>query len=246
MNSLEVLQVIKIALVSIFLIYACFLDIKSRVVPNRVWKAMLIAVSPLLAYEIYWTLLDNPFSLIPAGIGVSFMILLAYVIYAINAYGGADAKALMSLALLFPFYPKINSFPVFNDGFGVFAFSVLANSVIFAPLMMVFLLIRNIVREGFHGFLKNPLFYIAGYRIPVDKIKFHNLFEFLDENGKLKRVKKAVECDEKKIQLLKKAGINEVWVTPALPFMIFITLGFFIAIIFGDIIVGLVEIALKK
>ncbi|MEM1957949.1 MAG: A24 family peptidase C-terminal domain-containing protein [Archaeoglobaceae archaeon] len=246
MNSLEVLEAVKIAFVSIFLIYACFLDFKSRIVPNRVWKAMLIAVAPMVGYEVYYAFVENSISLISAMLGATFMIVFAYMIYAINAYGGADAKALMSLALIFPFYPKIGDFPLLNQGFGIFAFSVLANSVIFAPFMMVFLLVRNLLKEGFEGLLKNPLFYMAGYRIQVEKIRFHNLFEFVDEKGELKKVKRAVECDEEKLRRLKSCGIEKVWVTPALPFMIFITIGFFIAILLGDVFVEILEAMLKK
>lgn len=245
MNSLEILETCKVAFVSIFLIYACFLDIKDRIVPNRVWKAMLVATSPMVSYEIYLSLEDVT-SLLFAAIGVSFMIIFSYLLYAINAYGGADAKAIMSIALIFPFYPRVADFPVLNQGFGIFAFSVLANSVVFAPFIMLSLLFRNLLKEGFRGFLKNPLFYVAGYKIPVERIKFHNLFEFVDEKGELRRVRKAVESNEEILQKLKSKGIERVWVTPALPFIVFITTGFFIAVLFGDVFVAILEFMMKK
>lgn len=244
MNSLETLEAVKIVFVFSFLIYACFLDVKSRRVPNRVWKAMLIVAFPIAAYEIYLAL-ENPVLLTFAILGTTFMLFFSYLLYAINAYGGADAKALMVLALIFPFYPKIGDFPLLNQGLGIFAFSVLSNSVAFAPFIMLFLLFRNLFREGLRGFLKNPLFYIAGYRIPVEKIRFHNLFEFV-ENGELRRVRKAVECDEEKLQNLKSSGVERVWVTPALPFMVFITIGFSIAVLFGDLLVELLEFLMKR
>ncbi len=246
MNSLDVLEIVKVVLVSIFLVYACSLDIKSRIVPNKVWKMMLIATLPLLGYEIYLLFFKNPISLIFATLGAVFMIAFAYFLYAINAYGGADAKALMCLAIVFPFYPRIGDFPILNQGFGLFAFSVLANSVIFAPFMMVSLLLRNLWKEGLKGFLKNPLFYVAGYRIPVGRIRFHNLFELVDEKGELKRLKKAVECDEEKLRRLRNYGIEEVWVTPALPFIVFITIGFFFAVVAGDFIVEVLKFLMKK
>ncbi|MFN3384613.1 MAG: A24 family peptidase C-terminal domain-containing protein [Archaeoglobaceae archaeon] len=246
MNSLEVLEIAKVVLVSIFLVYACLLDIRSRIVPNKVWKIMLVVVSPILGYEIYLLFFKNPISLIFATLGAAFMIAFAYFIYAINAYGGADAKALMCLAIVFPFYPQIYDFPILNQGFGIFAFSVLANSVIFAPFMIFSLLLRNIWREGLQGLLKNPIFYIAGYKIPVSKIRFHNLFEFVDEKGELKRLRRAVECDEEKLRRLRDHGIEEVWVTPALPFIVFITLGFFFAVVAGDIIIEILKLLMKK
>ncbi|MEM0350863.1 MAG: A24 family peptidase C-terminal domain-containing protein, partial [Archaeoglobaceae archaeon] len=191
---------------------------------------------PFLLYQIFTIFTENPISLIFPAIGIPFMISLSYLLYIIKAFGGADAKALMCLAIVFPFYPEISPF-LFNRGIGIFSFSVLTNSVIFAPFLMLAMLLRNLIREGFGEFSKNIFYYFTGYKIPVDKIRFHNLFEFIDKEGRLKRVKRAVEWNEEKIRLLKKAGIEEVWVTPALPFMVFITFGYFVAIFFGDIIV---------
>ncbi|MCS7119260.1 MAG: A24 family peptidase C-terminal domain-containing protein [Archaeoglobaceae archaeon] len=244
MNSLEleILEIVKVSFVSIFLIYACSLDIKSRVVPNRVWKAMLISVSPILVLQLYHNITMDPLPLLFSVFGVLFMLILSYFIYTIGAYGGADAKALMCLSVIFPLYPSIDPFPILNHGFGIFSFSILANSVIFTPFMIFAILLRNIFKEGFEGFFKNPLYYFAGYRISVEKIKFHNLFEFIDENGELRRVKRAIESDDNKLLLLKKAGIKEIWVTPALPFMIFITIGYFGALIFGDILVEIISL----
>uniref|UniRef100_A0A7J2TKT4 A24 family peptidase n=1 Tax=Archaeoglobus fulgidus TaxID=2234 RepID=A0A7J2TKT4_ARCFL len=239
MSYTEIAELLKVILVSIFLLYACYLDLKSRTVPNRVWKFMLVSILPFLAYQIYEAL-RFPILLLFSAIGIVFMLLFSYLLYAMNVYGGADAKALMSLSIAFPFYPEVSPI-LFNHGIGVFSFSVLANSVIFAPMLMAAIFLRNVAREGFGNFFRYPFYYIVGYRIPVEKIRFHNLFEFIDEDGRLKRVIKAVESDEEKILRLKKAGVKEVWVTPALPFILFITAGFFIAVIFGDVVVAVIS-----
>lgn len=238
------LELAKILIVLCFLIYACRLDLKTRIVPNKVWKFMLIATIPITAYQFYEVAVLNKAILFLALFGVIFIILLAYLLYRMNAYGGADAKALMCLAVIFPIYPELGEFPIVNTGFGVFAFSVLANSVIFAPLMMLGLMFRNLILEGMSGFLKTPLYYITGYRIPVEKIRFHNLFEFVDEKGSLKRVRKAVEPSEEMITRLKKSKIKKVWVTPALPFIIFITFGYLIAILLGDLLFFVISLLL--
>ncbi|MEM4539927.1 MAG: A24 family peptidase C-terminal domain-containing protein [Archaeoglobaceae archaeon] len=238
------LEPTKIFIVLCFLLYACRLDLKARIVPNRVWKLMLVATIPITAYQIYEVAILNRTILFLALFGVIFIVLLAYLLYRMNAYGGADAKALMCLAVIFPLYPDFWGFPIINKGLGIFAFSVLSNSVIFAPIMMFGLLFRNLIMEGPRGFLKTPLYYIAGYRIPIEKIHFHNLFEFLDEKGNLKRVRRAVEPSEEMISRLKKYKIEKVWVTPALPFIIFITFGYAIAIVFGDILFFLLSMIL--
>ncbi len=239
------LELAKVFIVFFFLLYACHLDLKSRIVPNRVWKLMLAFAFPFTALQIYEVSISSIILLPFAFFGSVFVFLLSYFLYRINAYGGADAKALMCLAVLFPFYPDLGLFPILNNGFGIFAFSVLANSVIFAPLLMLVLLFRNLLVEGFRGFFRTPLYYIAGYRIPVEKIRFHNLFEFLDERGRLRRVRRAVEPSEEIISRLKESGLKSIWVTPALPFIIFITFGYSVALFIGDVLFFLIGLVLQ-
>jgi len=239
------LELAKVFIVFFFLLYACHLDLKSRIVPNRVWKLMLAFAFPFTALQIYEVSISSIILLPFAFFGSVFVFLLSYFLYRINAYGGADAKALMCLAVLFPFYPDLGLFPILNNGFGIFAFSVLANSVIFAPLLMLVLLFRNLLVEGFLGFFRTPLYYIAGYRIPVEKIRFHNLFEFLDERGRLRRVRRAVEPSEEIISRLKESGLKSIWVTPALPFIIFITFGYSVALFIGDVLFFLIGLVLQ-
>ncbi|MCX8172501.1 MAG: prepilin peptidase [Archaeoglobaceae archaeon] len=238
------LDFVKFSIVLCFLLYACHLDLKTRIIPNRVWKYMLITTIPITTLQIYEVSNADRRIFLFAIFGILFILMLSYLLYRMNVYGGADAKALLCLAVLFPFYPEVGDFPAINNGFGIFAFSVLANSVIFAPFLMFGLLFRNMLKEGIEGFFKNPLYYIAGYRIPIEKIGFHNLFEFIDEKGELKRVRKAIEPNEELISRLKKAKIQKVWVTPALPFIIFITFGYVVAFLFGDVLFLLITLFL--
>lgn len=235
------LELVKISSVFFFLLYACILDIRSRIVPNRVWKFMLLVNFPITAFQISQIIGERFFLLLFAVMGIIFVIIFSYFLYFLNLYGGADAKALMCLSVIFPFYPEIEFFPILNNGFGVFAFSVLTNSVIIAPFLVIGIFVRNIFKEGFKGFFKTPLYYLAGYRVSVEKIRFHNLFEFVDERGILRRVKKAVEPNEEIIARLRSAGVYKVWCTPALPFLIFITFGYLSAIFLGDLIFAILS-----
>ncbi|MEM2801421.1 MAG: A24 family peptidase C-terminal domain-containing protein [Archaeoglobaceae archaeon] len=238
---MNLLELIKVLLVLFFLLYACVLDIRSRIVPNRVWKFMLLVNLPITAFQILQTAVERPLSLFIAILGIAFVVVLSYLLYSLSLYGGADAKALMCIGIIFPLYPEIGFFPILNHGFGIFAFSVLANSVILAPFLVIGIFVRNLFKEGFKGFLRTPLYYLAGYRVPVEKIRFHNLFEFIDEKGVLRRVKKAVEPSEEMITRLRSAGLCRVWCTPALPFLIFITFGYLSAIFLGDLIFAFIS-----
>ena len=238
------LDLVKFLLVLVFLLYACKLDLESRIVPNRVWKYMLLSSIPITAYQLatsYYLMVHY----LVAVFFVLMVIALSYALYLIGAYGGADAKAIMCLALIFPFYPTFSNFPLFGHSFS-FAFSTLANSVVAAPFLMIFMFLRNIVREGWRGLRGNVLYYFTGYRAEVKNLpKFHNLLEFIDENEEFKRVRRAVEPDERMLERLKRSGVEKVWVTPALPFLIFITAGYIVAFIFGDLLYLLISTILS-
>ncbi|WP_456330525.1 A24 family peptidase C-terminal domain-containing protein [Archaeoglobus sp.] len=238
------LDLLKFLIVLGFLLYACKLDLESRIVPNRVWKYMMLASLPITVYQIatgnYLTI-----QYLVAGFFVLIVIALSYALYLIGAYGGADAKAIMCLAVIFPFYPTFNGFPLLNKGFS-FAFSTLANSVIAAPLLLLFMFVRNLMREGLRELRGNALYYFTGYKAEVKNLpKFHNLLEFVDENGEFRRVRRAVEPDEEVIERLRNSGVEKVWVTPALPFLMFITAGYVVAFIFGDLLYLLISTILS-
>ena len=233
---MSAIDLLKFILVLGFLVYACKLDVESRIVPNRVWKYMLIITLPIVIFQIVTEPLPQLFYML-AGIQVLIVISLAYLLYYIGAYGGADAKALMCLSVIFPFYPTFNGFPILNFGLGSFAFSTLANSVIAAPALLVGMFIRNLVVEGVGDLKGNLLYYLTGYKAKVDSLpKFHNLLEYVDEDGKLIRVKRAVEPNEELIERLRREKIETVWVTPALPFLVFITAGYVAAFFLGDLL----------
>ncbi|WP_290596647.1 MULTISPECIES: A24 family peptidase C-terminal domain-containing protein [unclassified Archaeoglobus] len=238
---MSAIDLLKFILVFGFLLYACKLDIESRIVPNRVWKYMLILTLPITIFQIVTELQPQLFYML-AGIQILMVVSLAYFLYYIGAYGGADAKALMCLSVIFPFYPTFNGFPMLNFGFGSFAFSTLANSVIAAPALLIGMFIRNLAVEGVRGLKGNFLYYLTGYKAKVDNLpKFHNLLEYVDENGKLRRVRRAVEPDEELIERLRGKKIETVWVTPALPFLVFITAGYIAAFFLGDLLYLLIS-----
>ncbi len=197
---------------------------------------MLATVIPIVIFQLLTERYPEIYYLV-ALIQVLMVVSLAYILYYIGAYGGADAKAIMCLAVLFPFYPTYDGLPFLNMGFGSFAFSTLANSVLAAPALLIAMFVRNLVVEGVRGLKGNLLYYMTGYRVRVDSIpKFHNLLEYIDESGRFRRVRRAVEPDDAMLRRLRKSGVEAVWVTPALPFLVFITAGYIIAFTVGDLL----------
>jgi len=233
--------IVKISLAIPFLLYACKIDLEERRVPNKVWKYMLILFLPIVFIEY----IVVKFNLIFAALQFLLIFSLSYLLYQSGMWGGADAKALIVLSASFPVFPEISALPLLNKGFGILAFSTLSNSVIFSPAVVIYVFLKNLKSGLKNG---NPIYYFTGYQVDADKIpRFHNLLEFIDK-GKIIRVKKGIEPDEKMLMGLKKAKkagrIDKVWVTPGLPFLVFITAGFLISAIIGDILFEIVRLFL--
>ncbi len=231
MNGIDVIHALKVILAFAFLLEASRRDLKRRIVENRLWIYMLATLLPLDFVEYFL----HPFNLVFALFQVVFIISFSYAVYWLGLYGGADAKALMVLALVFPVYPTFYVFPIFGIGMGMFAFSTLANSVIAAPALVLLLLVKN----ALDGNLELP-YCLVGYRERVENVKFHNLLEYVEGKKVVKRFR-GIEANEEELEKLRKAGVKEVWVSPALPFICFMTAGFLLAVFVGDVLYLLIK-----
>ncbi len=222
------LEILKVLVTLLILLKASVEDLKTRMIDDRLWIAMLLVAIPLDVLEYF----VKPFNLIFALIQFSIIFAFANVMYYLLRFGGADCKAIICLSVMFPTYPVL--FPWVVKGV-IFTLSVLINSVIFAPLIALYFFLRNAVKGNFSKLM------FVGYKVSIDKIpKFHNLLQFV-RDGKLVYSFSGVEIDKKSIEELKELGIKEVWVTPALPFIVFITFGFVLAVVFGDILFALLK-----
>ncbi|HIP63598.1 MAG TPA: peptidase A24 [Archaeoglobus profundus] len=232
-----IIDVMKILVTLAILIKASIYDWKFREIPDNLWIMVIAFAIPLNIIQYILSPYNFLFLLIQFIIILGIAIIMLFL-----GFGGADIKALIALSIMFPIYPKVWIFPILNEGFGFFALSVLSNSLLVAPAIALGLFFRNLLRreEG------KIIYYFIGYKVDVNNIpKFHNLLEYINENGKIVRVIKAVEPDDEMLKRLKDAKskglIDKVWVTPALPFLIFMTAGFVIAIILGDLIVEIIK-----
>ena len=216
-------EIAKVLVTLAIFVKASVEDLKTREIDDKLWLLMIALAIPLNVIQYF----QEPFNLIFAIVQFVFIFILANVMFYLLNFGGADCKALICLSVMFPIYPEIFEFTV--KGF-IFALSVLTDSVIVAPLIALYFFLRNALKGDFAKTM------FVGYMVKVDEIpKFHNLLEWV-ENGKIVRSLRGIEFDESKVKELKKRGVKEVWVTPALPFIVFMTFGFVVAITVGDLI----------
>jgi archaeal preflagellin peptidase FlaK len=183
-----------------------------------------------------------------------------------GAFGGADSKALMCIALALPFAPITLFTPIFTDSLSpisqlIFPLTIFSNAVLFAAASGVYMVVRNFVwhkkngKKMFAGTLaeeslwKKVLVLITGYKVTILKIKekWHVYpMEDLEDGNEtsLRRKLVVVPRDEGRDRIVErlssavKAGKIDafVWATPGLPMLIFITLGLIVALVFGDIV----------
>ena len=144
-------------------------------------------------------------------------------------HGAADAKALVMISLMFYFYPFSSRTPLSV----VFPFSllVLFYASLTVALSPIYFLIRNMAR----GNMRFPEM-LFGYPEDIENAQKKKVWPMVKvENGKIKRAlmpPKYMDIDWKAIE---DAGLKEVWVTPKIPFIVPITIGFVIALLTGNI-----------
>lgn len=244
------LDILKILFCTPFLLYSCYSDIKTRRVTNKLWVAMLAGSMFFVLYDILTK--GIPY-LLHLFISAGLIFVLVYVLFQMGTFGGADAKSLIVISIILPTYPAFSAFgyhfPLNEPLLDLFAFGILGNAVFLTVVVPIGLAVYNISRMGLH--IDNPLYIFIGYKSRISDLanKHIKLIQSFEEgNGQIIfRFKRGgVEINEAVISemkaLLEKGLIkDEVWVTPGLPFMIPITLGFFVAVSYGDMITELTK-----
>jgi preflagellin peptidase FlaK len=261
MELVEGLEAARVMLCIVFLVYASISDYRKREVSNMVWVwfAPLGAALTITQFLFF----ESPTFLQLYAFSVIFTSAFAILLFYLGAFGGADAKGLICIALTLPMYPERLFQPLFPEAspFSMFfPMLVFFNAILMAALSVFYALTRNLLwklqtkRELFEGFEKEPfirkfLTILCAYKLPLSKLKekefLYPLEDYEENSGddvtrKLLVFPKDEKRDEILERILKFIGKEEsksyVWATPGLPLMIFILLGFLVALIFGDLI----------
>ena len=239
----------------LFLLYASWSDWKQREVSNKVWRvfaplafSLTIVQFVLFAQELLLSYLIS-FALTSA---------MAVALFYVGAFGGADAKALMCIALALPSPVRlVSSVSLFLP---IFPFTVFSNSVLLAAFSAVYALLRNFLwklraKAGlFAGFenesvLRKITVLITGYKVePASLEKTLHSYPLEDitvkEDGSTERKLLTFPKDETRESIVarimsanKEGKIPDgVWATPGLPLLIFITAGLILALLVGDLV----------
>jgi len=226
-------------LLDLFLDWEALLGQKGGFAPIAIY-----VVSALLLIYIAFTNKEDAFlwGLMMAPVMYAIFVLMYYLDV---IKGGADAKALISLAIMFPTYPKTDGFPIISTPEGMtdlmlpFPLLVLFMAAILTLAVPIALLFLNVA----HGDLKFPAM-LFGYRSTVQKARetFVWPMETVEEDGSRKvRLFPRAEGDDPDAELsaqldaLEASGAESIWVTPKVPFLIPITAGLAAAFVIGNV-----------
>lgn len=218
--------------------YASVSDLKTRRVPNRTWYVSGALAAGLLIGDVALTDRADALylGLIPIIMAVAYGLWYFYLIA-----GGADAKALMMLAVLLPFPIDValgqRVFPIWAP---VIAYP--PTVVVFANSLLVFLAfpVAYFLLNALRGDLRFPLMFL-GYRTSLERAEqgFVWVAERVAHDDSVETLLFASKLDPEaqaaNLERLRAIGRDRVWVTPKIPYMVPLLGGFVAAFFLGDV-----------
>lgn len=228
---------IKVLITTLLLSYASCQDLKLREIDDKVWWIMIFFGASLAIFESFS---QNNFKIFLDSVSVGIlMYVFAMILYYFNLFGGADGKALVGIGVMFP---KVKGFLL-----PIFPISVFNNALILSLVIPIFLVFYNLFKKNdFEGIenqlIKKFICMFIGYKIDVSKVD-DKVFpiEYVENGKKTLKLFQKLEYD---VESYKKSHKGKVWVTAGLPFIVLITLGFFVAIFYCDLILKFVFLLL--
>lgn len=203
--------------------YASFTDLTKREISDYVWiifgalAAILLIFEPMLSDALI-------------NIGISLIVApVVLIIWRIGLFGGADAFGIIVLAALAPQITLAEEV--------ITPFTILSNTVLISITPLFFNFFRNLIElvkknNIFEGFDeptgKRIMAMFLGYRAKNPKYGF-SIEKKVGKHKKLNLVLHHAEYAEF-------CSTPNTWITPGVPYMLFITAGFIIQLLYGDII----------
>lgn len=135
------------------LAWAAYRDVQTRRVPNWIWLPLIVVGVVTLVLDGRSVLVvpvqHTQLFFLRVAVSLGLVAPLGYAVWRLGGFGGADAKAIMTLALLFPTYPALYLsravLPLEQSMLGVFSLTILTNTVLIALVIPIGLAVWNAV-----------------------------------------------------------------------------------------------------
>lgn len=242
----QLIDIARLLTLGIMLFLASIQDFKTREVDDKIWLVSLPIGIALTFTDI--ALNFNIHLVYLTMLSIVFSSALALAIYYFGLFGGADAKALICIAFIAPYPPSVvnPSIRLLNP---IFPLAIFGNSVVLSVALIVAIAFRNLawkikhqapLFEGFdEPIIKKAFALLLGYKVATSKLKdtpHVRIMEVLHE-GNVRKFKFFTKVED--YDLLKPSSdikFEWVWVTPAIPLLVFFLAGFICCILVGDLV----------
>ncbi len=231
------------------LAFASYQDIRTREIDDKVWLIAGAIGALLTAYE---ALTVPSYQALFALVSIGLTALLAFGVYFLGLYGGADAKALLAVAVTMPLAPSAAT--LFSP---FFPLTVLGNALLCSLVLVPACLVYNVAwrisrRRPLFGGIRagaltklGALFTGIKVRPKTARLVHFNLLEVHAEGAptskRLRLFAKVTDEDEVKVI---DENAEYVWVTPAIPMIVFFLAGLVLAALGADLVFGLLALIL--
>lgn len=256
--TLELLDTLSILVTLVFFSLGSYYDMKAREVSDKVW----LVYAPIGIGLTVGHVILEPSSLFLIAISAVVTVLIAFGLFYLGLFGGADAKAILCLGATMPLAPSSYQ-AIIGYVHPFFPLVVTITSYLCSTSVILWLGLSNLgryLRRGdrmFNGLSeesgwKKLLACITGY--PVEQAELRSKFHLYPmeevvetDSGFRRAFKLFVSAEEDRdeevakleSQISRMGYVGEVWVTPGLPHLVFLLVAIFVTLMFGDPLFGM-------
>lgn len=150
--------------------YASYADIKTRRVTDKIWGVMYSVAVIILVYEAY-TSGEYVTTITEVGISIALVGGASYVLYRLNIFYGADYKAMVGVAVMFPVFPELGAIPINDFSYFTSASELLSSTSSITKFLLELNMYVGTVLFGFAMFTNTAVLSVVFFLSNT----FHNL-----------------------------------------------------------------------
>ncbi len=226
----ETTATIRFGIAILMLVVASISDLRTRRVPNHYWSFFVAMALVFIVHDLSQGGHSMQSLMLAYGLALG-LTALWYGLWYFGSFGGADAKGLMVLVWLLP-WPNHPMVPVPP------ALDAVTNGTLMVLVLPLLFLLTNIAR----GALRFPAA-LLGVPMSLEAARAKQVWpmERVDSEGRLTmRYWSRIGADMGQVYRdLQLAGVQRVWTTPKVPFMVPLLMGLLVAIFHGNLILHL-------
>jgi hypothetical protein len=235
--------------------YTSWVDLKTREIYDMVWLVFGGLGLIIALYEVYMGGLTLVWLVMVVLLSSAISIGLGYL----GLFGGADVLAFIALAVLHPLPPR-GIEPYLGIVSPLFPLTLFSNSALSGASFSLVLLVRNVAsslqgRPLFRGLEEEPFWrklvvLFTGLKMEVRSVRgppFQYPLEMPgteEKPGRRLILMPDIQDDDSAVEafkMMEDSGVDEIWVSNTLPFLVYIAIGYVLSLTLGDIALAILK-----